>query len=224
MDNVLIIPDIHGRNFWIEPCQQWQGSIIFLGDYHDPYPNQVSVEDSLENLRKLAKFVTNNKDRCRCLLGNHDQSYFTGNLKCRFDYKHEEEIRELLKSLKLQQYHISTIYPHKYIFTHAGVTQDWLNYHGLSDLVDIGSMSNFSEWLEEVPRSRGGNSLYGSLLWNSLEDYESENHIPDYYQIFGHTWSGRTEPVIKEDFAMLDCGKAFTLDLETKELKEWKKA
>ena len=107
MDKILIIPDIHGRDFWIEPCQQWQDSIIFLGDYHDPYPNQVSIEKSLENLRRLAKFVTNNKGRCRCLLGNHDQSYFTGNLKCRFDYKHEEEVRELLKSLKLRQYYIN---------------------------------------------------------------------------------------------------------------------
>lgn len=36
----LVIPDIHERNFWIEPCLNWQGSIIFLGDYHDPYTFQ----------------------------------------------------------------------------------------------------------------------------------------------------------------------------------------
>ena len=37
MTKILVIPDVHGRTFWKEPCNNWEGKIIFLGDYHDPY-------------------------------------------------------------------------------------------------------------------------------------------------------------------------------------------
>lgn len=37
MTKILVIPDLHGRGFWKEPCNNWEGKIIFLGDYHDPY-------------------------------------------------------------------------------------------------------------------------------------------------------------------------------------------
>lgn len=36
---ILIVPDIHGRKFWKEPCSNVDKyeKIIFLGDYLDPY-------------------------------------------------------------------------------------------------------------------------------------------------------------------------------------------
>lgn len=71
MNKILIVPDIHGRDFWIEPCQKWQGSIVFLGDYHDPYSFQVSLNRSRLNLKKLVEFYENNADRIICLIGNH---------------------------------------------------------------------------------------------------------------------------------------------------------
>ena len=44
MTKILIIPDLHGRTFWKEPCYNWEGKIIFLGDYHDPYGEYVDEE------------------------------------------------------------------------------------------------------------------------------------------------------------------------------------
>ena len=63
MNKVLVIPDVHGRDFWQEPCTKWDGQIIFLGDYHDPYPWQVSTKESLANLKNLVDFYNSNKDR-----------------------------------------------------------------------------------------------------------------------------------------------------------------
>ena len=38
----LIIPDVHGREFWKAPVdytlQSTDAHLVFLGDYHDPYP------------------------------------------------------------------------------------------------------------------------------------------------------------------------------------------
>ena len=61
MTKILIIPDLHGRGFWKEPCNNWTGKIVFLGDYHDPYGEYVDEEpdkaESLINLKELAVFI-----------------------------------------------------------------------------------------------------------------------------------------------------------------------
>ncbi len=226
---VLVIPDLHGRDFWIEPCHNWWGSIVFLGDYHDPYTaivGEPTKEESLENLRKLSKFVTERRKHpekydswCSCLLGNHDFSYLEGNLRCRYDYKRANEVKSLLESLDLKIYHIYENNPtDKILFSHAGITQEWLDYHDITNIEDPNQ--EFKGILEEVPLSRGGNSKYGSPIWNSLSDYELEKHIPGYYQIFGHSQQ-ESDPVIKEDYACLDCRKCFIVNTETKEIKEW---
>ena len=37
---MIIIPDIHGLNFWKEAVAgREEGIIVFLGDYLDPYPD-----------------------------------------------------------------------------------------------------------------------------------------------------------------------------------------
>ena len=105
MTKILIIPDVHGRSFWKEPCNNWEGKIVFLGDYHDPYGEYIDEEpnkdESLVNLRELVKFVENKRHTSDiiCLLGNHDLSYFNGNGKCRFDYWQQEEVKELINNL-----------------------------------------------------------------------------------------------------------------------------
>jgi hypothetical protein len=77
MTKILIIPDLHGRGFWKEPCNNWKDKIIFLGDYHDPYGEYVDGEPdkaiSLANLKELAAFVENRRytSDVICLLGNH---------------------------------------------------------------------------------------------------------------------------------------------------------
>ena len=77
MTKILVIPDVHGRTFWKEPCNNWKDRIVFLGDYHDPYGEYVDEEpnkaESLTNLRELAAFVENRRkiSNVICLLGNH---------------------------------------------------------------------------------------------------------------------------------------------------------
>lgn len=77
MTKILVIPDVHGRSFWKEPCNNWEGKIVFLGDYHDPYGEYIggepSKDESLANLRELAAFVENRRHTSDViyLLGNH---------------------------------------------------------------------------------------------------------------------------------------------------------
>ena len=106
-------------------------------------------------------------------------------------------------------------------FSHAGITKDWLDYNNLElkDLDNIDITNNSP--LDQVPYSRGGYNKYGSCIWNSLEDFQIQTPYKDYYQIFGHTWGGRTKPLITDKYAMLDCCKPFILNTETKQIEEW---
>lgn len=234
MNNILILPDTHGRSFWKTPCKDWEGTIVFLGDYHDPYEGisrEPTRAQSLRNLEELVEFVTKrrqdpNVGSTICLLGNHDWQYLGGIGECRYDFNNASKISELLKKLGLQIiYEVTDLTSaNKFLFSHAGVTQDWLNYYHLELNNLYSSYEEIGHRLSDVPESRGGNAKYGSCIWNSVEDYHFENHIPDYYQIFGHTWGGRTEPLIEQDYAMLDCAKAFVLNTETKEIVPWTSA
>ena len=215
---ILVVPDVHGRDFWIEPCHNWQGSIVFLGDYHDPYPFQVSKEKSLKNLKELVEFVTNNKDRCTCLMGNHDRPYLICETSgCRFDFFHSKTVRKLIEELNLQL----CLLKDDVIFSHAGITPDWCNNTGY-DPEDIarGEMSRTNGCLEEISWYRGGDNPYGSMLWCDVNEYAKLPHYSGYYQIFGHSQQ-ESDPVIKEDYACLDCRRCFIVDTETKEIKEW---
>ncbi len=50
---MLIVPDIHGRDFWKEPVRDALGKehILFLGNYLDPYESEgISAKDALNAL------------------------------------------------------------------------------------------------------------------------------------------------------------------------------
>ena len=50
---ILVLPDIHGRKFWKEKCQDITkyDRVIFLGDYFDPYDFEyITVEEAIAKL------------------------------------------------------------------------------------------------------------------------------------------------------------------------------
>lgn len=99
----LVIPDVHGRGFWVEPVkdilENTDAKIIFLGDYTDVYLEDFQeiygykldeegdydikdapkigalLEDTVEMLKAIIELKKNNSDRVTLLLGNHDCGY-----------------------------------------------------------------------------------------------------------------------------------------------------
>ena len=215
-NKLLIIPDIHGRDFWIEPCSHINefDKVVFLGDYHDPYTFQVSQETSRHRLRdNLLPFVLENREKCVCLFGNHDGNYLVGAMADRFDRFHAEEIKKYLEQLDLK-----LIYKvDKYLFSHSGVLPKWLDLYNLK-LEDLETLPLTHSSLNEVSSYRGGFDV-GSCIWGDVREYFTQVHIPKIYQIFGHTQLD--EEIIKPDFACLDCRKAFVLDTETGDISEY---
>lgn len=75
MGKILILPDIHGRQFWKKAVEEWSNKvnkIIFLGDYLDSYPDEgITRKNAIRNFEEIIDYKINNKDKVVLLLGNH---------------------------------------------------------------------------------------------------------------------------------------------------------
>lgn len=241
MSKVLIISDVHARTFWKEATEKYDqecDKIIFLGDYVDPYPDEgITRKQAIQILKEIIEYKKNNKDKTILLLGNHDAHYFIKNFprSSRFDSSHAYKIREIYlpnKSL-FKLAHKEIIDDKKYLFTHAGLINSWVernkniigepSVESLNNLLDLkigikalSNISNYRTWLGEES---------GSILWSDvrekidIEKSKETSVIPNEdsivegydYQIFGHTQLAE-EPIITDKWACLDCRKAFILD------------
>lgn len=213
--DILIVPDVHGREFWVNPCNNWNGDIIFLGDYHDPYTFEVSKDKSLKILQELVKWNNARINKPIFLLGNHDISYLSHTDCCRKDRYNSNKIERLIRSLNPKLYYIYN----NYIFSHSGILPEWLNNNNLQ-LADLDNLTYSDKCLYDISYYRGGYHNIGSLIWGDVREYDSNTKLPNYYQIFGHTLL-KNEPVITDEYACLDCKKCFILNTETNKIKEY---
>ena len=152
MSKCIIIPDVHGRQFWRDAVLGNEGEkIIFLGDYVDPYGWEgITPEEAYKELRDIIAFKKEHPDNVVLLLGNHDLGYIDSSICiCRRDASRADRIRrELEDNLELFNIvHIEDIEDSKVLFSHAGIAENWIKHH--SKLV--GKMKDFSpELLNEM--------------------------------------------------------------------------
>lgn len=133
---VLIIPDVHGRKFWREAIDKFPRDkypdlkIIFLGDYLDPYTSldNISPEDAFYNFHMILDEAMYDS-RIQLLIGNHDWHYFVNLDTCRMDIARERQIEKLFKDTMVlfKLVDVLEFDGCKYVFSHAGITQNWLN-------------------------------------------------------------------------------------------------
>lgn len=241
MSKILIIPDVHGRAFWKEATEQYSSEcdkIIFLGDMLDPYPDEgITRKQAIRTLEEVIEFKLNNRDKTVLLLGNHDCHYLIKKFprSTRYDSSNAYKIRELYCQHKhlFKLAHEETINDKKYLFTHAGLMNSWIERNksvigeptvdSLNHLLDnprgisaLSEISNYRSWFGEDS---------GSIVWSDvrekidLDDSLEYNIIPNDdsivdtydYQIFGHTLLSN-KPIITDKWTCLDCKKAFILD------------
>lgn len=185
---ILVLPDIHGRQFWKKPCENIDeyDKVIFLGDYLDPYGfEDISVEDAIDNFDKILEFADQHKDKVEMLLGNHDMPYYSKKYKsfsmwhCRHSHKHCDEVRERFEERK-DMFKIATTHD-DVLFTHAGCTPGWLKtvfspfeFASLEKLVDdlngLLDSTKGLKYLFMVSEDRGGRDRYASCIWADVTD------------------------------------------------------
>lgn len=233
--NILIVPDVHGRTFWRrakELVKQYQ-KVIFLGDYLDPYKDEginddmafIEFLDIIEFKKKYPKKVT-------LLLGNHDLHYLSpyfvpssrrNNFKADEYQRVFEENKDLFTCFKMFR-----SFGHKWLFSHAGITQHWLRQNklllpellemSLDELLDNKGLK-WAGILEQVSYYRGGCVPYGSPVWADFaEAYGGAMELGDKVtQIVGHNqvrWIYTTNGVV-----FTDCKQLIGLNTKTRDIK-----
>ena len=233
---ILIIPDVHGRTFWKEAVAKYLDlSIVFLGDYLDPYSHEnISSDEALTNFEEILAFKQANMDRVTLLIGNHEIHYFdTAYEFSRKDTLNAECIHRLLIN-NLSLFSIASqaeIGGKTFLFTHAGILESWWMRHFPDIPTDAASICQalngkmkseetlgvfIDNALMDVSKLRGGEAEAGSCLWADLDEHNSKSDfLKGIYQVFGHTQLKR-RAVIKKTYADLDCRKAFLIQTNGK--------
>lgn len=235
-NDMIIIPDVHGRTFWKDVVKGNEDKpIIFLGDYVDPYKDEgVNYTATIDNFKEILKFKRKHKKNVILLLGNHDLSYvLEGMPKVRYDYMGSAEIKKLFKEnidfFKIL--HEETINGKRYIFSHSGVLPKWLDIIKQEDGFDTNDedfVNDINDLLKDDERMlylilyritwrRGGWDNYSSCVWGDVGEYiqyihEKDRQFENVFQIFAHT--RMTNPLISEDYACLDARRGFILNKE----------
>ena len=139
----MIIPDLHGRKFWRQAINNnidKVDKVIFLGDYLDPYQEEIEENPELmeceyfgdaKNLLKMLEDIIslkkNEPNKYILLTGNHTDSYIWSkfNAATRTDYKNWEKYHKFF-SENLDLFNFVWI-ENDVIFSHAGISQGWAN-------------------------------------------------------------------------------------------------
>ena len=131
---LLIVPDVHGRDFWFGPVMSnLDKEIVFLGDYVDPYKEDgVTRERAIEILNEIIA-LKQEYDNITLLLGNHDAGYAldTNICECRRDWKRNGTIAEIFKN-NIDLFDIAMekrINGKHFLLSHAGVKHSWIKYN-----------------------------------------------------------------------------------------------
>lgn len=212
---ILINPDIHGRIFWkysIEHKDEFD-KIIFLGDYLDAYSPDLLINEE-DNFKEIIQFKKDNLDKVILLLGNHDCSYINSKILPSSRYNpFKAGIYHKLFNDNLDLFQLIYIYD-KYLFSHAGVYEEWLKMCDLNldNLINY-DLDKLASYLNILDYYRGGYGNVGSCIWADIRDSETEKLLKGYYHIFGHTQL--KFKVSTSEFSCLDCRVPFSLDSET---------
>lgn len=235
----LIIPDVHGREFWKEPVKVTLGAtnanIVFLGDYHDPYPQEFNYDEecesrSVDNFKQILELKKQYPDRVTLLIGNHDCGYAIGDDICssRMDRVHRRELEKIFEENR-ELFQIAAecdIAGKHFIFSHAGILKGWADQvwgeeETSSPEFDVVEELNKAWWtdhygildaLGDYDGYRGwGGYQYGSPVWSDIRSWIKVTPEETYgFNIVGHTQL--QSPIVLGQIADLDCRKAFYLD------------
>lgn len=158
MGKILIIGDVHGRQFWKDACLNHKDEfekIVFLGDYVSPYPDEnISNRRAIEVFKEVLKFKKENPEKVVLLIGNHDLSYFNSNIcECRTDWKNWDKLNGIyFDNIKLFDLAWETkIGDKRYFLSHSGVRKLW-----------------FEKWVKDKLFKWDGNELPPAEKFNEL--------------------------------------------------------
>lgn len=188
---LIAIGDIHGRDIWKEIVNQEFDKCVFIGDYFDSFDIPGDVQ--LNNFLDIIEFKKNNVDKVVLLIGNHDFHYLDFNEHYSgFQTGYQFQIKELLNK-NLDYLQMAYQYD-KYLFTHAGISIQWLKNNGWIGENYVNYVNDLWKYkpnsFKFVGYSPYGDDKNASPIWirpNSLRSANYDSLRIENIQIVGHT-------------------------------------
>ena len=191
----VILGDIHGRPHWKDIVVKEQPDrVIFIGDYFDSFDDYNAAEQ-MWNFEQIINFKLSGKAEVIILIGNHDYHYMRGVTEHYSGYQHgaAPAIEQLLEDNKQ---HMQMCYQmDDYLFSHAGVSYDWLTVNKWEGWESVEEKVN--DLWEYTPRVFGfagwdpyGDSVISSPIWirpKSLQRANRDTLRNQFIQVVGHT-------------------------------------
>jgi predicted phosphodiesterase len=219
MKKILVIPDIHGRDYWKKVVNQHiddVDQIVFLGDYFDSF--DIKPLFQIHNFKEIMEIRKMFSDKVITLIGNHDYHYlrFTNSQYSGYNNLFQADIYDILKQ-NLDYLQICCIFDDK-LFSHAGVSNYWLKLASI-DSDDIENLENninkilqdFPQYLDfaylrpensslttRYPNSYGDN-FYQTPIWiRPMSLMSNDALIKDITQVVGHTHQNNVKTKVVE--------------------------
>lgn len=195
---IIAIGDIHGRASWKIPAftEKWD-KFIFVGDYWDSF--NIPYIEQLHNFREICKFKRDNSDKVILLIGNHDFHYMpvAGIYGDQYSGYQHGKAMEIGYEIQQNMDILQMAYKHgEYLFTHAGVTNTWLNW--TKNFVDLENMENkpVDEYINKLFKYKPhlflfngidgyGDDVTQSPIW--VRPRSLNEDALDYIHVVGHT-------------------------------------
>ena len=188
----LVLGDIHGHSDWKSIVNNEEyDNVVFLGDYLDAF--NVTPEDIADNLLDIIKFKEKMGDKCRLCYGNHDHSYWNSEYCSGYNWHGRHLYMPLLEDM-FRENMLDLIYiQDDIIFSHAGVSDYWLNKATMLDdvrEVNFDSVTLDSlNWNMLTGYDGYGNTISQSPIWIRPQSL-LKSKVYGYRQIVGHTNMG----------------------------------
>ena len=226
--HIIIIPDLHGREFWRKATDKLAADarVVFLGDYLDPYENEwIYWTDAFKGLQDIIALKKAHSKQVTLLWGNHDLHYLFPELKGTRYNEYKEDVIRATYEENLNCFQMAVEFAvggKRYFFSHAGVHPEWLRNHsdlfGSADKITAETFNRlmftdeFVAALSDISALRSGWSRVGSMIWADVDEFAgTQTKDSGMYQIFGHTKCPNGQPKAFGNVICVDCQKAFLL-------------
>ena len=155
---LVAIGDIHGRDYWKQIIEQEQDAdvFVFVGDYFDSFT--IKGSDQINNFLDIVEFKKQSKVPVILLIGNHDYHYYPGiedSGTSGYQTLMAPSIKHVVSDNK--QYLQAAYQVGEFVFTHAGLSSEWLD-----DIVDGWSVDSLDATINDLFRFKPNKLAYRS--------------------------------------------------------------
>ena len=179
---LVAIGDIHGRDIWkqIIAKEQDADEFVFVGDYFDSFT--VKGPDQINNFLDIIEFKKQSKAHVTLIIGNHDHHYYPGvddSGTSGYQMLLAPSIKHVVGDNK--QYLQVAYQVGEFVFTHAGLSSEWLD-----DMVVDWDVDSLDATVNDLFQYQPGKIAYRSYKQVGDQVYGAQGYGNEAFQ--GPIW------------------------------------